>query len=53
MVNFYQLVQAAMKIKKSEMMRRERKQRESSLEVVPPPVKELESLKLNQYIVYY
>ena len=33
------------------MMSREKKQRESSSQVVPPQVKELESLKLNQCIV--
>ena len=50
-MNFYQLVQATMKIEKYEMMRHERNQRESSSRVVPPQVKELESPKLNRYMV--
>ena len=51
-VNFYQLVQAAMKVEKSEASSREDFGRGSFLEeLLPPRVKEQESPKLSQYIV--
>ena len=51
-VNFYQLVQAAIKIEKSEMKSQEKKRkRKSSQEGVPLWEKDLESHKLIQYKV--
>ena len=50
-VNFYQLVQAAIKIEKSEMMSRERNLERKSSRGGSLQVKGLESLKLNQYMV--
>ena len=44
-INFYQLVHAAMKIEKSEMKSQERKSKRKFKEVVHLPVKELESLR--------
>ena len=53
-VNFYQLVQAAMKVEKSKMSNRERNQKRKFARGGGggglPQVKELESLKLNQCI---
>ena len=51
-VTFYQLVQAAMKIEKSEMKSQERNRERNSLEVVPLRVKGLEILKWNKYMVF-
>ena len=51
-VNFYQLVQATMKMEKFEASSRERFQKRNFLEeLLPPRVKEPKSPKLSQYIV--
>ena len=51
-VNFYQLVQAAMKVKRSEASSKERFKKKKFLEeLLPSRVKELESPKLSQYRV--
>ena len=50
-VNFYQLMQAAMQIEKSEMMNRERKTKRKFSKGSSLQVKQLESLRLNQYII--
>ena len=50
-VNFDQLVQAAMKFEKSKMISQERDPKRKFSRGGPPQVKELESLKLNQYVV--
>ena len=50
-VNFYQLVQATIKIEKSEMKSQERKKEIKFSRGVPPREKDLESHKLIQYRV--
>ena len=50
-VNFYQLVQAAIKIEKSKMKSQERKKEKNSQERAPLREKDLESHKLIQYRV--
>ena len=51
-VNFYHLVQAAMKVEKSEASSKERSQKKKFLEELRPPRgKELGSLQLNRNIV--